>query len=109
MSAFAAICALLLGAAVLLWLPRQLPAHLGVLGSAAAAEPVPAGATGIESLLRRLRRRDAAAEAGDQQGREDEERDMAEQAFSEEGTIDHRDATEVAMELLSKELGAKPM
>ena len=41
--------------------------------------------------------------------REDEERDMAEQAFSEEGTIDHRDATEVAMELLSKELGAKPM
>lgn len=65
MSAFAAICALLLGAAVLLWLPRQLPAHLGVLGSAAAAEPVPAEATGIESLLRRLRRRDAAAEAGE--------------------------------------------
>lgn len=65
MSAFAAICALLLGAAVLLWLPRQLPAHLGVLGSAAAAEPVPAEATGIESLLRLLRRRDAAAEAGE--------------------------------------------
>ena len=65
MSAFAAICALLLGAAVLLWLPRQLPAHLGVLGSAAAAEPVPAEATGIDFLLRRLRRRDAAAEASE--------------------------------------------
>lgn len=41
--------------------------------------------------------------------REDEERDMAEQAHSEEGELDHRDATEVAMELLSKELGAKPL
>ena len=41
--------------------------------------------------------------------REEEERDMAEQALSEEGTLDHRDATEVAMELLSKELGAKPL
>ena len=31
MSALAAIFALVLGAAVLLWLPRQLPADLGIL------------------------------------------------------------------------------
>lgn len=65
MSALAAIFALVLGAAVLLWLPRQLPADLGILGSPAAAEPVPAQAGGLESLLRRLRRRDASAEAGE--------------------------------------------
>ena len=41
--------------------------------------------------------------------REDEERDMAEQARAEEGTADRRDATQVAMDLLAKELGAKPL
>ena len=65
MSALVAICALVLGAAVMLWLPRQLPVHLGSLGSTATAEPGPAEASRLESLLRRLRRRDAAAEAGE--------------------------------------------
>ena len=41
--------------------------------------------------------------------REDEERDMADQAREEEGSADRRDATEVAMELLAAELGAKPL
>ena len=41
--------------------------------------------------------------------REDEERDMADQARDEEGSVDRRDATEVAMELLAAELGAKPL
>ena len=41
--------------------------------------------------------------------REDEERDMATQAENEEGSFDRRDATEVAMELLAKELDAKPL
>ena len=41
--------------------------------------------------------------------REDEERDMATQAENEEGSVDRRDATEVAMELLAQELDAKPL
>ena len=41
--------------------------------------------------------------------REDEERDMADQARDEEGSADRRDATEVAMDLLAAELGAKPL
>lgn len=41
--------------------------------------------------------------------REDEERDMADQARDEAGTADRRDATEVAMDLLAAELGAKPL
>ena len=41
--------------------------------------------------------------------REDEERDMADQARDEAGTADRRDATEVAMDLLATELGAKPL
>ncbi|MCT1464659.1 DNA polymerase III subunit gamma and tau [Corynebacterium sanguinis] len=41
--------------------------------------------------------------------REDEERDMAEQARKEEGTRDRRDATAVAMDLLATELGARPL
>ena len=41
--------------------------------------------------------------------REDEERDMAEQARDEEGSADRRDATQVAMDLLAQELGAKPL
>ncbi|WP_342318852.1 DNA polymerase III subunit gamma and tau [Corynebacterium mayonis] len=40
--------------------------------------------------------------------REDEERDMADQA-QEEGERDRRDATTVAMDLLAAELGAKPL
>ncbi|QPK83370.1 DNA polymerase III subunit gamma and tau [Corynebacterium qintianiae] len=40
--------------------------------------------------------------------REDEERDMADQA-REQGTKDRRDATAVAMELLASELGARPL
>lgn len=40
--------------------------------------------------------------------REDEERDMADQAL-EEGTRDRRDATAVAMDLLAAELGARPL
>ena len=40
---------------------------------------------------------------------EDEERDMADQAQGEEGSPDRRDATEVAMELLATELGARPL
>ena len=34
---------------------------------------------------------------------------MADQAREEEGSADRRDATEVAMELLAAELGAKPL
>ena len=41
--------------------------------------------------------------------REDEERDMADQAVSEASSFDRRDATEVAMELLASELGARPL
>ena len=41
--------------------------------------------------------------------REDEERDMADQAESEASSFDRRDATEVAMELLASELGARPL
>ena len=41
--------------------------------------------------------------------REDEERDMADQARDEAGSADRRDATEVAMDLLAAELGAKPL
>ena len=40
---------------------------------------------------------------------EDEERDMQDQARDEEGTIDRRDATAIAMELLASELGARPL
>lgn len=65
MSALVAICALVLGAAVMLWLPRQLPVHLDAISGAATAGSGPAEASRLESLLRRLRRRDAAAEAGE--------------------------------------------
>ena len=34
---------------------------------------------------------------------------MADQAEAEEGERDRRDATQVAMELLASELGAKPL
>lgn len=40
---------------------------------------------------------------------EDEERDMVDQAEAESATFDRRDATEVAMDLLASELGAKPL
>ena len=40
---------------------------------------------------------------------EDEERDMVDQAQAESATFDRRDATEVAMDLLASELGAKPL
>lgn len=40
---------------------------------------------------------------------EDEERDMVDQAHAESATFDRRDATEVAMDLLASELGAKPL
>ena len=48
-------------------------------------------------------------EAPPEYTREDEERDMADQARDEAGTADRRDATEVAMDLLAAELGAKPL
>ena len=41
--------------------------------------------------------------------REDEERDMITEARDGEKTADRRDATEVAMDLLATELGAKPL
>lgn len=50
----------------------------------------------------------APAPAAPEYSQEDEERDMADQA-REQGSPDHRDATEVAMELLATELGAKPL
>lgn len=40
--------------------------------------------------------------------REDEERDMVDQS-QEEGTLDRRNPTEVAMDLLAEELGARPL
>lgn len=40
---------------------------------------------------------------------EDEERDMVDQAEAESATFDRRGATEVAMDLLASELGAKPL
>ena len=48
-------------------------------------------------------------EAPPEYTREDEERDMADQARAETGTADRRDATEVAMDLLAAQLGAKPL
>lgn len=50
----------------------------------------------------------APAPPAPEYSQEDEERDMADQA-REEGSRDRRDATEVAMELLASELGAKPL
>ena len=48
-------------------------------------------------------------EAEPEYTREDEERDMAQEARDGERTADRRDATEVAMDLLAAELGAKPL
>ena len=49
------------------------------------------------------------APAPEEYTQEDEERDMQDQARDEEGTIDRRDATAIAMELLASELGARPL
>nr|WP_306482622.1 DNA polymerase III subunit gamma and tau [Corynebacterium riegelii] len=49
------------------------------------------------------------ASAPEEYTQEDEERDMQDQARDEEGTIDRRDATAIAMELLASELGARPL
>lgn len=65
MSALVAISILVLGAATVLWLPRQLPAHAGGLLGAAPVDSASAQTSGVKALLRRLRPRHGAAEAGE--------------------------------------------